>query len=96
MGLHGSIGWKIGEYVAAAKAIVSEKFAYSLPGDFSAGRNYLPYDSVEGCIEAVRFLCANKKRLYAMQLSNMIYYHSYLKPEMLVLNALSELEKMSF
>ena len=33
-GLWDLIGWKTGEYVAAARAIVNERFVYEVPGDF--------------------------------------------------------------
>ena len=41
-GLHGSIGWKTGEYVAAAKAIVSEPLVYTVTGDFKEGKTTFP------------------------------------------------------
>jgi len=41
MGLHQSIGWKTGEYIAASKAIINESFHYKVVGDFQIGKNYL-------------------------------------------------------
>lgn len=87
-GLEKSIGWKTGEYVAAARAIVCEEFAYLLPGDFEAGKNYLPYRDVKGCLAAIAELCRNPERIYQMQLANEQYYRDYLRPEKQILNAL--------
>lgn len=42
-GLWDSIGWKTGEYVAAARAVVNERFVYEVPGGFREGVNYLGY-----------------------------------------------------
>ncbi len=39
-GLHGSIGWKMGEYVAFSKAIVSERLKRVVPCDFESNQNY--------------------------------------------------------
>ena len=88
MGLHGSTGWKMGEYIAAAKAVVSEKLLYDVPGNFREGTHYLSYDNVEECLNAVAQLYHNPEKLYNMKLANMMYYHGWLKPEMLVVNAL--------
>ena len=52
-GLAGSTGWKFAEYVAGAKAIVSEPLGHRLPGDFAVGRNYLPFTTPEECAAQV-------------------------------------------
>ena len=49
-GLWDSIGWKTGEYVAAARAVVNERFVYEVPGGFREGVNYLGYASAEECV----------------------------------------------
>ena len=87
-GLEKSIGWKTGEYVAAARAIVCEEPAYLLPGNFAQGINYLSYNDVDSCLEAVDKLYHNPDLIYQMQLANEIYYKQYLRPEKQILNAL--------
>jgi hypothetical protein len=87
-GLHGSIGWKTGEYVAAAKAIVSEPFVYEVTGDFSEENNYLSYTTPEQCISAVDKLFNDPNAVYEMQKNNEAYYKKYLSPEALVKNTL--------
>lgn len=89
-GLEKSIGWKTGEYVAAARAIVCEEFAYLLPGNFAEGQNYLPYHDVESCLAAVEALCQNPQAIYQMQLANQQYYQAYLRPDVQILNALEK------
>lgn len=90
MGLHESIGWKTGEYVAASKAIVNEKFRYDVVGDFEEGKNYLPYDNVEACLKAVAFLNNNPDKVFEMKQRNKKYYDEYLRPDMQILNALKK------
>ncbi len=55
-GLHSSIGWKLAEYVAFSKAIVSEKLIYQVPGPFGAGDDYLEFETAEQCVESVHQL----------------------------------------
>ena len=47
----------MGEYVAFSKAIVAERLTYETTGRVSGqGRDYLGFDTVEGCVDAVRKL----------------------------------------
>lgn len=96
MGLHESIGWKTGEYVAAAKAIVNETFHYSVPGDFLPGKNYLEYNTAEECIEAVQKLVDHPQMLLNMKIANEEYYQKHLKPDSLIANTLKIVENTSF
>ena len=88
MGLHESIGWKTGEYVAAAKAIVNEALHYQVPGEFHEGKNYLAFTNETECIEGVRRLLADPNKLYRMKLANQAYYDKYLRPDSLIENTL--------
>lgn len=88
MGVHESIGWKTGEYVAAAKAVVNEAFHYDVPGNFCKGKNYFEFTNAQECIEAVKILLANPDKLYEMKLANQQYYYKYLRPDSLIRNTL--------
>ena len=57
-GLHGSTGWKLAEYVAAGRAIVTEPLRYTLPGGFEEGKNYKTYTSPAECEAQLRQLQA--------------------------------------
>ena len=63
-GLLGSNGWKIAEYIAAAKAIVSEKLVYSVPGDFTSEKNYLEFSNPDECVEEVSRLIKGPELRY--------------------------------
>lgn len=88
MGLYGSIGFKVGEYVAASKAIVTEKITQLVPGDFRAGKNYLEFETPEECVERVRELADDKTRLAEMMRENSSYYARYLRPDAMIMNTL--------
>ena len=83
-GLHGSIGWKMGEYVAFSRAIVSEKLNYDVPGDFKEGQNFLAFDEPEQCASAVNDLLSDANLRHAMMQANHEYYLNYLKPDVML------------
>lgn len=87
-GLHDSIGWKFGEYVAASRAIVTEPLLYELPGEFVINKNYLNYNNENQLIKNINTLLENKDKLFEMMNNNFKYYNNYLSPEKLVLNTL--------
>lgn len=87
-GLHGSSGWKFGEYVAYAKAIVSEPLRYQPPGDFRAGQHYLEFHRPEDCVVQTARLFDNQGLRQCMMLANHQYYQSYLRPDMMILRSL--------
>lgn len=94
-GLHDSIGWKTAEYIAASKAIISEKLNYEVPGNWLKNKNYIEFDSVESCVMAVDSLVNNPDKIIDMQNANREYYLNYLKPDVLVARTL-ELCKIDF
>ena len=89
-GLHNSIGGKFGEYVAASKAIVTEKLNYKLPGHFNNSDNYLEFNSLDELGGAIDRLFSDEAALKRMQLANYSYYQQYSRPDVLVLNALQK------
>lgn len=98
-GLHGSIGWKMGEYVAFSKCIVSEKLNFVVPGDFLKDRNFLEFDTPEICLQKVMELVENKSSRREMMEQNWLYYSMFLRPDKLVANTLliaSELSSAAF
>jgi hypothetical protein len=88
-GLHGSTGWKLAEYVALSKAVLSERLVYDLPGGFARGRNYIEFTSPEECVNgAVRLIEEPGLRQQIMR-NNWAYYRDYLRPDALVRNAIT-------
>jgi len=83
-GLFGSIGWKLGEYVACSKAIVSEPLRYVLPGEFLPTVNYLPFSTVDEFIDAVSTLVESPDQRRRMQAVNWDYYNEFVRPDALV------------
>ena len=87
-GLYKSIGWKMGEYVAASRAIVSEKLQFEVPGNFKKDQNYFEFENQDQLLEKIDTLLRNKELLIQTMKNNYQYYNNYLKPDILVLNTL--------
>jgi hypothetical protein len=87
-GLHGSTGWKLAEYVAFSKAIITERLEYDVPGAFSEALNYLAFDSTESLLESVDLLMKDPYKRRSMMENNWIYYQQSLRPDALVLRVL--------
>jgi hypothetical protein len=87
-GLHLSTGWRLGEYVAASRAIVSEKIHDDLPGDFRVGRNYLEFSTADELVGAIQRLVADRSLMSSLMWNNHGYYRAHVRPDSLVLNAL--------
>jgi hypothetical protein len=86
--LHNSIGWKLGEYVAGARAILTEPLNFSLPGNFSRGSNYYEFENPEQLITQVDELLSNPEQILETMKNNYYYYNNFVKPKNLILNTL--------
>ncbi|WP_324721962.1 glycosyltransferase [Salinimicrobium sp. HB62] len=79
-GLEGSIGAKLGEYVANGLAILTTPVSqYEIPG-FEEGKNYLTYKNAAECIELVNELFHNVASRKKLQRNNKEYYATVLHP----------------
>lgn len=87
-GISDSIGWKMGEFVAASKAIVCEPLQHIVVGEFINGRNYLEFNSVDECVNNCRRLMDDRALNFELSSNCFDYYNNYLRPDILVLNSL--------
>jgi hypothetical protein len=87
-GLHGAIGWKLAEYVASSRAIVSEHIDATIPGGFSEGVHYLDFTTVDEFVAAVDRLLSDQRLRLEMMRANWLYYNAWVRPDAKVLNTL--------
>ena len=87
-GLNNSNGWKLGEYVAFSKAIVTESLHFQVTGDFANEKNYLEFTNSEELLNAVSRLFDDKNLRDEMMKNNREYYQNFVRPDALVLNTL--------
>lgn len=88
VGLNGSNGWKLGEYVAFSKAIITEPLHYLVPGDFAKDKNYLEFTTPEESVEKAIELFENQDEREKMMRANREYYLNYLRPDRMIFNTL--------
>lgn len=89
-GLHGSIGWKLAEYVMASKVIISEPLNYYVPYGFEKNKNYLEFSSVEECIQIIDSLLLNRNQMIEIMNNNHIYYQQALNAQMLMMKIIEK------
>jgi len=87
-GLHDSIGFKLPEYLAASRCIVTEPLKYQLPVSLKEGKNYLSFCTPEECVEACEKLLANPQFANQMRYENHEYYLNEVEPSALVYKCL--------
>jgi hypothetical protein len=83
-GIEQSNGWKLAEYVAASKAIVTEPLRYNVPGDFVDGVNYYSFSDAEQCVTAVRKYLDNPDTVTESSHANWKYYNGWVRPDAMV------------
>ena len=93
-GLSNSTGWKIGEYVAASKAIVCEPLKYDVPAGFKEGINYLDFSSIDECFAQIDYLLNNIDVREKMENDNHKWYSKHGSPDMMCVDCLELLKNL--
>jgi hypothetical protein len=89
-GLHGSIGWKLAEYVAMSRCIVSERLENNPGTEFSEGRNYLAFETPDQCVQQVQVLLENTELRKLISSRNHDYYSRHLLPARMAAAAIEQ------
>jgi hypothetical protein len=88
-GLHDSIGFKLPEYLAASRCIVTEPPKHQLPVPLEEGTNYLPFRTADECVKACERLLSDPQFAYRMRCANYRYYADEVEPSALVQRCLT-------
>jgi hypothetical protein len=88
-GLHGSVGWKFGEYVACSRAIVSETLQFLPPEGYVQGQHFLDFSTPDECVNATESLMSDPVLRSTLMNNNRDYYQKHLTPDALVWRALT-------
>lgn len=88
IGLHYSTGWKLPEFLAASRCIVTEPLKFELPTPLVEGENYLSFRTPEGCVEACKRILNEPTFAQRMRQNNWQYYLREVKPSSLIWNCL--------
>jgi hypothetical protein len=87
-GLHGSIPYKVGEYLAASRAIVAERFLHSLPAPLTGVD---VFDRPEDCVAACVALLEDDALLDERQQWSARYWRDHARPDVLLRRCLVDL-----
>lgn len=87
-GISDSIGWKMGEFVAASKAILCERTKHQIPGTFQNGTHYIEYHDSKDCIEYCKKLLETPELRLNLSQNCYRYYRDFVRPDSIVLNSL--------
>jgi len=89
MGLHGSTGFRMAEFLALSRAVVSEPLRYAVPGGLAPGKHYLQFDTTEQCVAQVAHLFDHPAEREEMMVRNWDYYQRWLRPDRLAWRVLA-------
>jgi hypothetical protein len=89
LGVSKSTPWKIAEYMAGSRCIVSEPLTYALPVALENGANVLTFTNVEECVQACERILGDSNLATQMRRANWQYYQEYVKPDALVWRCLN-------
>lgn len=80
--VHGCLGWKLGEFLALGKAIVSTPLGRVMPDRFVAGEHYHLVDDDEGAIrDAVERVLGDDHYRTMLERNARAYWERYLAPD---------------
>ncbi|OQP64384.1 hypothetical protein A3860_20660 [Niastella vici] len=79
--VHDCLGWKLGEYFALGKAIVTTPINRILPGNFMAGTHYLEIKDIHSELkDAISWLVSHKEQRMELEQNALAYFEKYLTP----------------
>lgn len=78
--VHNCHGWKLGQYLAMNKAIISMPFVNSLPEDMEHGKNIHFVSDISGLDEAVTKLLNDDDYRKELEIGAALYYEKYVNP----------------
>lgn len=84
----GSNGWKLPEYVAASRCIVTEPLRYATPRPLEHGVHLREFTTPQECVAHCRELLDDAKAAAAMRQANALYYADHLRPDRLMASCL--------
>lgn len=87
-GLHSSTGWKLPEYLAASRCIVTEPLLNELPRPLECGKNFLAFRTPQECVAACKSIINDSVLSKSMRHQNWQYYMNEVHPAALIWNCL--------
>jgi glycosyltransferase involved in cell wall biosynthesis len=84
--VHNCHGWKLGEYLAMGKAIISTPISNELPEELKHGENIHIIQTTRELENAVSLLLTDKDYREKLSRGASTYYSKYASPELIIQN----------
>ncbi len=88
MGLHGCIGARYGESIAAGRAVLTDPLMYTPPGNFEKDKNYVEYTDAQSLVSKAEYMLENVGFVHEIEDANHEYYNEYVRPDSRILKTL--------
>ena len=85
-------GWKLGEFLAMGKAIISTPFVNEMPENMVHGENIYFVESENEMEVGVNLLLSDNILRRKLEMGAKEYYDKWLKPEVVIRRIINELE----
>jgi hypothetical protein len=83
--VHDCLGWKLGEFLAMGKAIISTPLGRRMPGNFRAGEQiHIVEDSEDAILAAVDLLHRDHEYRHHLEASARRYWERFLRPDVVI------------
>jgi hypothetical protein len=90
--VHGCLGWKLGEFLALGKAIISTPIGRVMPGAFDPEEHFVHIDgAAESFDAAIARLVEDRQKREVLEQRARQYYDEYLRPDRVVRRILASL-----
>ncbi|MBP3482448.1 MAG: glycosyltransferase [Alistipes sp.] len=80
----GCLGWKLGEYLAMGKAIISTPLGNIMPGEFTDGKHFIAVNDESEIASAITFLRNNPQKIDELKKNARTYFNEYLMPRKVI------------
>jgi hypothetical protein len=87
-GLGNSNGWRLPEFLAASRCIVSQRLKYGLPAPLEDHEHCLFFDTPAQAVSACERLLENPVLMKKMRENNFAFYRDHVRPASIVLNSI--------
>ena len=91
--VHDCHGWKLGEYLAMGKAIISTPISNALPAELVDRQHLYIVNNPEDMTNAVQMLLSDKEKMNYLREQASLYYSQYAKPEIVIRNIVDKYKK---
>ena len=88
LGILDSNGWRLPEFLATSRCIVSEPLKYELPVPLEPEKHCIYFSNPDGCVKACQRILADRSLAASMRENSFQYYYDHVRPASIVMKSL--------